>query len=122
MEEKSLKKKKKILEDLWEKQFLKSLRKKYFENNYYLEHIEKMEEQEIELNEKIKKENDTYEKLKKQMEEEKNKAINLIELNKKNTIEENKKKYRDLISYLETIKNNKEKLIEFFNKSYLFQL
>ena len=55
------------------------------------------------------------------MEQEKKKEINLIQENKNKNIENNTKKYNNIISYLEIIKNDREKLIDFFtNYNNLF--
>ena len=40
--------------------------------------------------------------------------IKQIEIDKKKEINENNKKFKDLISYLDSIKNDKQKIIEFF--------
>ena len=50
----------------------------------------------------------------------KKKTIRQIEHDKKTKIDENNKKYRNLLSYLDTIKNDKKKLIEFFQNSNYF--
>ena len=60
-------------------------------------------------------------KASKEIEQEKEKEINLIENNKNKIIEENNKKYENLIEYFESIKNDREKIIEFFNSNNLFE-
>ena len=100
----------------WEKQLMKKLRNFI---NYVKQNIEIMEKQKKEFNQEIKKENVEFERLSREKTEEKNKELNKIEDNKNEIINKNEKKYSDIISYLETIKNDKEKLIEFFNKSDL---
>ena len=133
MENKSLEEQKQILESLeaknilykikrWERNLLKYLRNLFNKDNRMKEHIEIMEKQNEEFNKEIEKENNNYENLRKEIIEETNKAINLIEQNKNEKIDENKKKYNDIITYLESIKDDKEKLIEFFNKSNLFKI
>ena len=50
----------------------------------------------------------------------KSEEIKKIENNKKKEIEQNNKKYKNLMSYLDSIKNDKNKIIEFLqNKNYL---
>lgn len=126
MDDKSLDDKKIILEDLeeksllyrlkrWEKELLKKLKKFFYKDKVMKEHIKVMEDQKKYYNEEIKKENENYEKISKEIEENKKKEINLIEDNKNKIIQEKNKKYNDLIIYLESIKNDKNKLIDFFN-------
>ena len=126
MENKSFEEKRKTLEYLeeksilyklkrWEKNILKYLRNLFFKDETMTEHMKMMEEQKQYFNEEMKKENDNYEKESKKIEEEKKKDIFLIEENKNKIIEENNKKYNNLINYLESIRNDREKLIEFFN-------
>lgn len=127
MEEKSLSEQKKLLEELenknilyslkrWEKKLLKFLRKLFYNNVQMKEHIKIMENEKKVFDEQIKKENEDYEKISKEIIDEKIREIKLIEENKSKIIEENKKIYTNLIEYLESIKNDREKLIEFFNK------
>lgn len=110
-EENSLSKLKK-----WEKTILYYIKNLFFKDEKTKEHMKRMQEQKQYFNDEVKKENDNYEKLSKEIEAETRKEINLLEENKNKIIEENNKKYNDLIMYLESIKNDKEKLIEFFNK------
>jgi len=100
----------------WEKTILYYIKNLFFKDEKTKEHMKRMEEQKQYFNDEVKKENDNYEKLSKEIEAETRKEINLLEENKNKIIEENNKKYNDLIMYLESIKNDKEKLIEFFNK------
>lgn len=127
MEGKSLSEQKKLLEELenknilyslkrWEKKLLKFLRKLFYNNVQMKEHIKIMENEKKVFDEQIKKENEDYEKISKEIIDEKIREIKLIEENKSKIIEENKKIYTNLIEYLESIKNDREKLIEFFNK------
>ena len=62
--------------------------------------------------EKFKKEKDNIIK-------QKNEEIKKIENNTKKEIEKENKKHKDLLSYLDSIKNDRDKLIEFLqNKNY----
>lgn len=82
--------------------------------------IEKMKETDKKFEQKIKEENHNFEKEKKMIIKEKKETIRQIEHDKKTKIDENNKKYRNLLSYLDTIKNDKKKLIEFFQNSNYF--
>ena len=82
--------------------------------------IEKMKETDKKFEQKIKEENHNFEKEKKMIIKEKKETIRQIEHDKKTKIDENNKKYRNLLSYLDTIKNDKKKLIEFFKNSNYF--
>ena len=82
--------------------------------------IEKMKETDKKFEQKIKEENHNFEKEKKMIIQEKKETIRQIEHDKKTKIDENNKKYRNLLSYLDTIKNDKKKLIEFFQNSNYF--
>ena len=65
---------------------------------------------------------DEEEKFKKEKENiirQKNEEIKKIENNTKTEIEKENKKHKDLLSYLDSIKNDRDKLIEFLqNKNY----
>lgn len=78
-----------------------------------------MQKEKIKYEEKIEFENKKYEMLSNAIMEEKNKAIKSIEEDKIQKIEKDKEKYDNLIGYLESIKNNKEKLMEFFREANL---
>ena len=126
MDKKPIEDKKKMLEDLeeksliyklkrWEKNILNYLRRFFFKDEKMKQHVRKMEEQKQYFDEKIKKENNNFDRESKEIEQEKKRELNLIEEKKNNTIKNNTQKYNDIILYLEKIKNDKEKLIEFFN-------
>lgn len=100
----------------WEKNLLKYLKKLLFLDLKMKEHIDIMENEKIKYEEKIEFENKKYEILSNEIMEEKNKAIKSIEEDKMQKIEKDKEKYDNLIEYLESIKNNKEKLMEFFRE------
>ena len=107
----------------WEKNIMKELKLLYLSFGFIKEYKEKIKKQNEILKEKIQKENDNFEKEKQQIIEKKNESIKKIEIQKENTIKENDKKYREIISYLNSIKNDKNKLIEFLkNNNNLFHL
>jgi len=132
MDDKPTEDKKKLLEDLeeksllyklkrWEKNIMNYLRRLFYKDEKMKEHLKKMDEQKRYYDEKVKNENDNFERISKEMEQEKKKEINLIEENKNKNIDNNTKKYNSIISYLEIIKNDREKLIDFFtNYNNLF--
>ena len=70
-----------------------------------------------------KEEKEEEEKFKKEKEIiliQKNEEIKKIENNKKKEIEQDNKKHKNLLAYLDSIKNDKNKIIEFLqNKNYL---
>ena len=126
MDDKPIEDKKKLLEDLedksllyklkrWEKKILNYLRSLFYKNEKMKEHLKKMEEQKRDFDEKVKNENDNFERISKEIENKKKRELNLIEENKNQKIENNTQKYNNIISYLEIIKNDRKKLIEFFN-------
>ena len=82
--------------------------------------IKKMEETEEKYEKKIKEENNNFEKEKQKITKAKKETIKIIENNKKSTIEENNKKHKNLLSYLESIKDDKKQLIEFFQNTTIF--
>ena len=81
---------------------------------------EEIKMQDEELNENIKKEMEIFELEKKMIEKEKEESIQKLEAEKQNSIKANDKKYDDILKYLNSIKNDKEKLIEFLNGKNLF--
>ena len=133
MEDKNIKEKKELLEyseeksllyklKRWEKNLIKYLKNLFSKKNdeKTKEHIKIMEEQKKYYDNELKKENDNFEKASKKIEEEKKKEIDSIENNKNKKIEEDNKKYNDIIIYLESIKNDREKIIEFFKSNNIF--
>lgn len=105
----------------WEKNLMKELKLLYLSFGYIKEYKEKIKKQNEILQKEIQKENDNFEKEKQQIIEKKNESIKKIEIQKENTIKENDKKYREIISYLNSIKDDKNKLIEFLkNNNNLF--
>ena len=108
----------------YERKILKYLRKIFRKSNTEIieRHIEYMEKQEDEYNEAVKKENINYELRSKEININKKKEIDLIEENKKKLINEKKILYDDIITYLESIKNDKEKLNNFFNNTNIINI
>ena len=103
------------------KKYNELFEKVFYKDEKMKEHLKKMDEQKRYYDEKVKNENDNFERIYKEMEQEKKKEINLIQENKNKNIENNTKKYNNIISYLEIIKNDREKLIDFFtNYNNLF--
>ena len=99
----------------WEKNLMKKLRSFYLSLKYIKEYREEIKRQNEKLNEDIKKEMDSFEKEKEEIINRKNESIKQIEIKKQNLITENDTKYKKIITYLEEIKNDKNKLIEFLS-------
>ena len=100
----------------YEKNLLKKYNK-YFSNEGFIKQIE--EERNI-YNEKIAKENIEYLNEKERLRKEKEECIKKIENETNSIIQENKKKYEKLFNYLNEIKNDKVKLIEYFKNPTIF--
>ena len=97
-----------------EKNEMKKMRKALFfldKKEIYNKIMEK-KKKEFEL--QIKKENENFEKEKEKIIKEKNESIQNIESNKIRAIKEINIKYKNLFTYLDSIKNDKEKILEFF--------
>jgi len=103
------------------KRFEKNLMKKY--RNILLSNDkrglidEKIKENQKKFENNIREENENFYREKELIEKEKKEKIKSIETYTKSKIDENEKKYKKLLSHLDTIKNDKKKLIEFF-KNY----
>ena len=100
----------------YEKNLLKKYNK-YFSNEEFIKQIK--EERNI-YNEKIAKENIEYLNEKERLRKEKEVCIKKIENETNSIIQENKKKYEKLFNYLNEIKNDKVKLIEYFKNPTIF--
>ena len=100
----------------YEKNLLKKYNK-YFSNEGFVKQIE--EERNI-YNEKIAKGNIEYLNEKERLRKEKEECIKKIENETNSIIQENKKKYEKLFNYLNEIKNDKVKLIEYFKNPTIF--
>lgn len=103
------------------KRFEKNLMKKYrnilLSNDKKALIDEKIKENQKKFENNIREENENFYREKELIEKEKKEKIKSIETNTKSKIDENEKKYKKLLSHLDTIKNDKKKLIEFF-KNY----
>jgi len=115
-------KEKKLLYKLkrWEKILLEKLGKILLKFKLIKGYKEEIKKDNDELNENIKKEMEHFEVEKKMIEMEKEESIKKLEIEKQNSIKANNKKYDDILVYLNSIKNDKEKLIEFLNGKNLF--
>lgn len=104
----------------WEKNLMAKLRKllNFFSSNK--DQKEEIQRQNNKLDEDIKKEMETFEAEKKEIIKEKEESIKKIEIKKKKLIQEDDKKYNDILVYLNTIKNDKKKLIEFLQRKNIF--
>ena len=100
----------------YEKILLKKYNK-YFLNENFIKHIK---EQKNEYYEEIAKENIEFEQEREKLRIEREEAIKKIEDETNNIIQENKKKYEKLFNYLNEIKNDKDKLIEYFKNPKFF--
>lgn len=97
-----------------EKNEMKKMRKALFFLDKKEIHNKIMEKKKKEFEVQIKKENENFEKEKEKIIKEKNESIQNIESNKIRAIKEINIKYKNLFTYLESIKNDKEKILEFF--------
>ena len=97
-----------------EKNEMKKMRKVLFFLDKKEIHNKIMEKKKKEFELQIKKENENFEKEKEKIIKEKNESIQNIESNKIRAIKEINIKYKNLFTYLESIKNDKEKILEFF--------
>ena len=106
------------------KRFEKNLMKKYrnilLSNDKKALIDEKIKENQKKFENNIREENENFYREKELIEKEKKETIKSIETNKKSKINENEKKYKKLLSHLDTIKNDKKKLIEFFTNYNYF--
>lgn len=86
--------------------------KKEFFLEYFKEKQKKYEQQ-------IKEENENFIREKAIILKNKNERIKQIEADKKKEIDESNKKYRNIFTYLDSIKNDKNKLIEYFQSDII---
>ena len=75
---------------------------------------EAIKESQKKFENQVKEEKENFAREKERIINEKKAQIKQIEIDKKKEINENNKKIKDLISYLDSIKNDKQKIIEFF--------
>ena len=104
----------------WEKIMMQKLGDIISHFKLFKEHKDEIKKQNDELNENIKKEMEILESEKKLIEREKEESIKKLENEKQNAIKANDKKYDEILSYLNSIKNDKDKLIEFLNSKNIF--
>lgn len=105
------------------KRFEKNLMKKYrkiLSNDKMGLIAEIIKENQKKFENNIREEEEIFNREKELIDKEKKEKIKSIETNTKSKINENEKKYKKLLSYLDTIKNDKKKLIEFFQNSNYF--
>lgn len=84
--------------------------------NKLIEHEKIIKEQNEKFNQLKERENQIYLEKKRKLEEEKTQKLRYIEESTKEEISNTNKKYQNLFDYLNSIKGNQEKLIEFFNQ------
>ena len=104
----------------WEKKLMKKLRKLYLNITFIFEQKKEIKRQNQILNEEIKKEMDNLELEKKEIIQEKEASIKKLEIEKEKLIKENDKKLTDILSYLDSIKNDRIKLIEFLSRKKIY--
>lgn len=78
---------------------------------------EAIKESQKKFENQVKEEKENFAREKERIINEKKAQIIQIEIDKKKEINENNKKFKDLISYLDSIKNDKQKIIEFFQNN-----
>lgn len=101
----------------YEKRYIKKYRNTLLYNDKKDLIAEQIEQTQKKFEKKLKEENEIFIKEKENILKEKKEAIKLIENKKINTIQEDNKKYKNIIHYLDSIKNDKKKLIEFFQNN-----
>ena len=103
----------------WEKILMNKLEKILHKFKLLKDYKEEIKKQNDEINENIKREMESLEVEKKLIEKEKEESIKKLEIEKQNSIKANDKKYEEILAYLNSIKNDREKLIEFLNSKHL---
>ena len=101
----------------YEKNCIKKYKNILFFNDKKNLIVEQMKQNQKKFEKKLNEENEIFIKEKEIILKEKKETIKLIENKKINTIQENNKKYKNIISYLDSIKNDRKKLIEFFQNN-----
>ena len=84
--------------------------------------LKAIEESQKNYENEVKEENEKFLKEKEMILKQKNEQIKKIEIEKKSKIEENNKRYKNLLLYLNSIKNDKNKLEEFLQNKNNFNL
>jgi len=104
----------------WEKILMQKLGNIISRFKLFKDYKDEIKKQNDELNENIKKEMEILEVDKKMIELEKEESINKLENEKQSAIKANDEKYGEILSYLNSIKNDRDKLIEFLNSKNIF--
>ena len=78
---------------------------------------EAIKESQKKFENQVKEEKENFAREKERIINEKKAQIKQIEIDKKKEINENNKKFKDLISYLDSIKYDKQKIIEYFQNN-----
>ena len=104
----------------WEKILMQKLGNIISRFKLFKDYKDEIKKQNDELNENIKKEMKIFEADKKMIELEKEESINKLENEKQSAIKANDEKYGEILSYLNSIKNDRDKLIEFLNSKNIF--
>jgi len=104
----------------WEKILMQKLGNIISRFKLFKDYKDEIKKQNDELNENIKKEMKIFEADKKMIELEKEESINKLENEKQSAIKANDEKYGEILSYLNSIKNDRDKLIEFLNSNNIF--
>ena len=104
----------------WEKILMQKLGNIISHFKLLKDYKDEIKKQNDELNENIKKEMKIFEADKKMIELEKEESINKLENEKQSAIKANDEKYGEILSYLNSIKNDRDKLIEFLNSKNIF--
>ena len=104
----------------WEKILMQKLGNIISRFKLLKDYKDEIKKQNDELNENIKKEMKIFEADKKMIELEKEESINKLENEKQSAIKANDEKYGEILSYLNSIKNDRDKLIEFLNSKNIF--
>ena len=104
----------------WEKILLQQLGNIISRFKLFKDYKEEIKNQNDKLNENIKKEMEIFEADKKIIQQEKEESIKKLEDEKQNAIKANDEKYNEILTHINSIKNDREKLIEFLNSKNIF--
>lgn len=104
----------------WEKILMQKLGNIISRFKLFKDYKDEIKKQNDELNENIKKEMEIFEADKKIIQQEKEESIKKLEDEKQNAIKANDEKYNEILTHINSIKNDREKLIEFLNSKNIF--
>lgn len=104
----------------WEKILMQQLGNIISRFKLFKDYKKEIKKQNDELNENIKKEMEIFEADKKIIQQEKEETIKKLEDEKQNAIKANDEKYNEIITHINLIKNDRDKLIEFLNSKNIF--